>query len=76
MVLGHRQELDREGCGTGVGVELPQSPERHPAGENALDARQILLGPATEDLDEEVVHAMEVVVHELRFEAGLGPDPA
>ena len=39
------------------------------------NARHVLLGPAPEHLEEEVVHRAEVVVDELRLEAGLGRHP-
>ena len=49
--------------------------QRAVGGDGPLEAGQVLLGPAPEDLEEEVVHRAEVVVDELRLEAGLGRDP-
>ena len=44
-------------------------------GDRPLEAGEVLLGPAPEDLEEEVVHRAEVVVDELRLQPGLGRDP-
>ena len=41
-----------------------------PSSAMALDARHVLLGPPSEDLQEQVVHRAEVAVDELRLEAG------
>ena len=44
-------------------------------GDRPFELGEALLGPAPEDLEKEVVHRAEVVVDELRLEAGLGRDP-
>ena len=74
-VVRERDELDRERGAAGVGVQLPERAQRPVGGDRALEAGEVLLGPAPEDLEEEVVHRAEVVVDELRLQAGLGRDP-
>ena len=75
-VVRERDELDVERGAAEVGVELPERAQRSVGRDRAArTARDVLLGPAAEHLEEEVVHRAEVVVDELRLEAGLGRDP-
>src|SRR5207244_1120443 len=73
-VIRQRDELDVEGGAAQVGPEPPYRPQRpvhlHCPGES-LDA---LFGATAVDLEKEVVHRAEVVVDELRLEAGFGRD--
>ena len=69
-------ELGHEGGTTGIGVEAPQRPQRVVGGDGALEVREVLVGAAPEDLEEEVVHGAEVVVHELWLETRLRPHPS
>ena len=73
-VVGEGDELDGQRRPAEVGAEPPQRPKRavhfHRAGE-AFDAR---FRAAAVGLEEEVVHAAEVVVHQLRLDTGLGRD--
>jgi hypothetical protein len=74
-VVGQRRELDGEDRTTLVGVEPPQRAQRAVGRDLALEADEALVGSAAEDLEEEVVHRAEVVVHQLRLQARLGTDP-
>ena len=75
-VVRQRRELHDERGAAGIGVEVPERAQRAVGGHRSFDARHVRLGTAPEDLEEEVVHGAEVVVHELRLEAGLGRDPS
>ena len=75
-VVGQRDELDVEGGAAGSALSS-QSVAQRAVGRRspARTAREVLLGPAPEHLEEQVVHRAEVVVDQLRLEAGLGRDP-
>ena len=75
-VVGQGDELGHEGGTTGIGVEPPQRPQRVVGGDGSLEVGEVLLRPAPEDLQEQVVHGAEVVVHELRLEARARPHPS
>ena len=68
-------ELDGERGPSRVGVEAPEVPQRAVLGDGPFEAGDVLLGPTAEGLDEEVVHGAEVVVHQLRLQAGSGREP-
>ena len=71
--FAERDELHRERGAAGVDVELPERSQRPVGGDRSFVAGEVLLGPPSEDLEEQVVHGAEVVVDELRLQARPGP---
>ena len=74
-MVGKGDELEGERGAPRVAVEPPQVAERSVRRNGALEAFEVLLGIATQDLDEQVVHRPEVVMHELGLQPRLGCDP-
>ena len=73
-VVGQGDELDVQGCPAEVGAEPPQRPKRAVHLQRPGECVDTRFRAAAVDLEEEVVHAAEVVVHQLRLDAGLGGD--
>ncbi len=74
-VIGERDELGRQRGARIVEAEVPERTQRLVGREGRCLAGESLLGPTPEHREVQLVHRREVVVDELRLEAGLGGDP-
>ena len=74
-MIGEGDELGRQRGARIVEAEVPEGAQRLVGLEGRRLPGEPLLGAAPEDRQVQVVHRREVVMHELRLEAGFGGDP-
>ena len=74
-VIGEGDELGRQRGARIIEAEVPEGAQRLVGREGRRLPGEPLLGAAPEHRQVQVVHRREVVVDELRLEAGLGGDP-
>ena len=75
-VVGKSHELQQQPGVLGRDEGIPEGVQRAVGGQRLLLALQVDRGAAAEDGQVQVVHGGEVVMHQSRFDAGLGRDPA
>ena len=75
-VVGKSHELQQQPGVLGFGEGIPEGVQRAVGGQRFLLALQVDRGAATENGQIQLVHGGEVVVHQCRFDAGFGRDPA
>ena len=70
-VIRQRHEFHRNPGERGIGAEPPQRPQRLRRLQRSRLHLKTFFGAAAEDLEEQLLHGAEVVVHQLRFQPRL-----
>ena len=75
-MIGQADELHGDTRPGRIDAELPERVQRLPAAHQLLLEFEALFGAPAEDLEQQLVHGAEVVVHQLWFETGVFGDLA
>ena len=70
-VIGQRHEFHGDPGERGIGAESPQRPQRLRRLQHLRVHLEAFFGAAAEDLEEQLLHGAEVVVHQLRLQPRL-----
>ena len=74
-VIGQGHELHGQGSAPRVAAQLPERPQWLIGGQGTVLTFERLLGAATEERQEQIVHRAEVVMDELGLQSGPRRDP-
>ncbi len=75
-VVGKSHELQQQSSVLGCGQGVPERVQRPVGGQRLLLSIEVDRRADPEDGQVQLVHGREVVMHESRFDPGLGGDPA